>query len=295
MPRAHANGIELEYETFGRDEDPALLLVMGLGAQMILWDEELCGAFVDRGFRVIRFDNRDVGLSTRLDHLGVPNVPAALQAAATGAPFDAPYRLHDMAADAVGLLDALGVERAHVVGASMGGMIAQSLAIQHPERLHSLVSIMSTTGEPDLPGPTPEAMTVLLSPPPREREAYIEQNEKVWRVIGSPGFDADAERIRARAARVWERGLHPEGMARQLVAILASGSRKAALRDVRTPTLVVHGEADPLVPFAGGRDTADAIPGAELIAVPGMGHDLPPAFWPRLVDAVARNAERADI
>jgi pimeloyl-ACP methyl ester carboxylesterase len=292
MPRARANGIELEYESFGRREDPALLLVMGLGAQMLLWHEELCGALADRGFHVIRYDNRDVGRSTWLDDAGMPDVMAALLAAGSGGAIDAPYRLSDMAADAAGLLDALEVERAHVVGASMGGMIAQTLAIEHPARVRTLTSIMSTTGHRDLPPARPEAMALLVTPIPPDRESALERSVQVSRVIGSPAYPSDEAELRALAGRVYDRGVNPPGFARQLVAILASGSRREALAAVRTPTLVIHGEADPLVPFEGGRDTAEAVPGAELLAIPGMGHDLPRALWPTFVEAIVKHAAK---
>jgi pimeloyl-ACP methyl ester carboxylesterase len=292
MPRADVRGIELEYESFGRASDPTLLLVMGLGGQMLLWDEELCETFAARGHYVVRFDNRDVGLSTKLDAHGVPNVLAAMQSAASGAPVDAPYTLADMADDAAGLLDALEVERAHVMGASMGGMIAQTLAIRHGDRVRTLTSVMSTTGAPGLPGPKPEALPVLLTPAPTEREAFVAHNVSVWRTIGGPGFAFDEAAVRERAERLFERGVHPAGVARQLAAILASGSRRDALRGIRVPTLVIHGEDDPLVPFEGGRDTADAVPGAELIAVPGMGHDMPRDLWPTLVEAVVKHVAR---
>jgi pimeloyl-ACP methyl ester carboxylesterase len=293
MPRARADAIELEYDTFGDPSAPPIVLIMGLGAQMILWDEEFCAALAARGFFVVRFDNRDVGLSTKLDDAGVPNVFAAIQAASTGQGVDAPYTLNDMADDTVYLMEALDIERAHVVGASMGGMIAQTLAIRHPHRLLSLTSIMSTTGNPEVPPATPEAMRVLLTPVPSEREAYLERSLRTWRVIGSPGFPFDEDRVRARSARSFDRALHPAGVARQLVAIIASGNRKEALRDVDVPTLVIHGDADPLARIEGGRDTADAIPGAELLVIEGMGHDLPPGAWPRIIDAISDHAVKA--
>ncbi len=293
MPRVATNGLELEMESFGRESDPALLLVMGLGAQMILWDEAFCEALAGRGFRVIRFDNRDVGLSTRLSSAGMPNVMAALAAMASGQPVPAPYTLSDMADDTAGLLDALDIGAAHVVGASMGGMIAQTLAIRHPKRVRTLTSIMSTTGNPGLPQATPDAMRVLLTPAPSDRERLIEHTVEVWRVIGSPGFPFDEAMVRDRAARGFDRGVSPEGQARQLVAILASGNRKPALANVRIPALVIHGDADPLVPIAGGRDTAEAIPGAELLVIEGMGHDLPRQAWPRIVEAIGKHAARA--
>ncbi|HTY16638.1 MAG TPA: alpha/beta fold hydrolase [Myxococcota bacterium] len=292
MPRARANRIEIEYESIGDPEDPPLLLVMGLGAQMILWPDEFCEALADRGHHVVRFDNRDAGLSTRLDPAGLPDVMGALGAVAQGRPVDAPYRLSDMAADAAGLLDALDLPSAHVVGASMGGMIAQTLAIEHPARVRTLTSIMSTTGDPSLPQARPEAMAMLLTPPPTERAAAIEHGVRLWRTIGSPGFAFDEAEVRAMAGRTFDRGPSPAGTARQLVAILASGSRRDALAAVRAPTLVIHGAADPLIPVDAGRATAAAVPGAELLEIEGMGHDLPRALWPTLVDAIAKHAAR---
>jgi pimeloyl-ACP methyl ester carboxylesterase len=290
MPRAHANGIEIEYDSFGDPGAPAVLLIMGLGAQMILWDEAFCAALVERGFHVVRFDNRDVGLSTKLDHAGKPSVLAAMEAMRAGKPLDAPYLLADMADDAVALLDALGIERVHVVGASMGGMIAQTIAIRHPARVQSLTSIMSTTGDPDLPNPTPEAMRALLTPSPGERAAYIEHAVAAVRVLGSPGFPFDEKAVRSRAARSYDRSFHPAGFARQMVAVWASGSRTAALASVRVPALVIHGDADPLIPVAAGRATAAAIQGAALMVIEGMGHDLPRPVWDRIADAIARCA-----
>jgi pimeloyl-ACP methyl ester carboxylesterase len=293
MPRARVREIELEYETFGREGDPALLLIMGLGAQMIFWHDDFCGALVERGFRVVRFDNRDVGRSTWLDAAGMPDVMGVMAAVLQGRPVEAPYLLRDMAGDTAGLLEVLDIPAAHVVGASMGGMIAQTLAIEHPERVRSLTSIMSTTGSRDLPPARPEAMGALLTPIPTEREAAIERSVEIFRLIGSPGFPFDETEMRARAARAFDRGVNPAGVARQLVAILASGSRREALGSVRAPTLVIHGAADPLVPVEAGRDTAQAVPGAELLEIEGMGHDLPQALWPTFVDAIAKLVTRA--
>jgi pimeloyl-ACP methyl ester carboxylesterase len=260
VPRARANGIELAYETFGEAGAEPLLLVMGLASQMIGWTEAFCEALAARGHRVVRFDNRDVGLSTKLEGVEHDSVLDAMRAAADGKPIRAPYLLRDMAADAAGLLDALGLERAHVVGASMGGMIGQTLAIEFPERVQTLVSIMSTTGEPGLPPPRPEALRVLLAPPPITRDEVIARALSAWKVIGSPGFPFDEARIRERAERSYDRCHHPEGVKRQIVAVTASGSRKEALAGVRAPTLVIHGEDDPLVPVECGRATARAIP-----------------------------------
>ena len=294
MPRARlANGIELEYDAFGDPTNPPLLLIMGLGAQMILWEEDFCLQLAGAGFHVVRFDNRDVGMSTQLDDLGVPNVFEAMAAAFAGKPVEAPYTLDDMADDAVGLMDVLGIARAHVVGASMGGMIAQTLAIRHPERLLTMTSIMSTTGDVTLPQATPEAMRVLLTPPPADRDGNVARAVEAWKVIGSPKFPLDEGRMRALFGRAFDRGYHPAGVARQMTAIMASGDRTAKLRDVTVPSLVIHGDADPLVRIEGGRATAAAIPGAELVVIEGMGHDLPRGVWTEIVDAIGELVERA--
>ncbi len=293
MPRVRANGIEIEYDSFGSPSDPALLLVMGLGAQMILWDEEFCGGLASRGHRVIRFDNRDIGLSTKLEGRPCASPLEAMQAQLSGQPFQSAYTLAEMADDAAGLLDALGIAQADVAGASMGGMIVQTLALRHPGRVRTLTSIMSTTGARDLPPAKPEAMQVLLTPAPAERAANIERAVVASRAIGSPGFPFDEPRVRARAARAYDRSFYPEGMARQLVAILASGSRREALREVRAPSLVIHGKADPLVPVEGGLDTAKSIPGAELLLIEGMGHDLPAGAWPEIIGAISGHARKS--
>jgi pimeloyl-ACP methyl ester carboxylesterase len=222
----------------------------------------------------------------------VPNVFAALEAFATGVPFDTPYTLADMADDAHYVLEAVDIERAHVVGASMGGMIAQQLAMRHPSRVLTMTSIMSSTGNPELPPARPDALRVLMTPLPTERAAYIERSVSVWRVLSSPGFPFDEERIRTRAGRVFDRSYYPPGVARQLGAIFADGSRKERLRSVTTPTLVIHGDQDPLACVEGGIDTAEAIPGAELLIIEGMGHDLPPLAWPRIIDAISRHAAK---
>jgi pimeloyl-ACP methyl ester carboxylesterase len=294
MPIARVGDLDLCWEDFGDAEARPLLLIMGLASQMIHWDEELCRALADRGHRVIRFDNRDVGQSSTLAAHGMPDVLGAYRAAAAHEPVASAYTLADMAADAAGLLDALGIASAHVVGASMGGMIAQTMAIRHPARVRSLTSIMSTTGHPSLPPATPDATAALLAPVAHDRDAAIDRAAGIFRTIGSPGFPFDEAYVRARAARAFDRGHDPAGPARQLVAILASGHRRHALRDVTAPTLVVHGTDDPLVPVEGGIDTAQAVPGAELLLIDGMGHDLPHAVWPRLVDAISALTARAD-
>jgi pimeloyl-ACP methyl ester carboxylesterase len=288
--RARANGIELCFDTFGDSNSPPLLLIMGLASQMIAWHDEFCALLAARGYRVIRFDNRDIGLSTSLDSAGVPDIAAAMAAALHGQPVEVPYRLSDMGADAFGLLDALDIESAHVVGASMGGAIAQTMAIERPGRLRTLTSIMATSGAPGLPPPTPEAMAVLMKRPATTLEDYVTSYAQTWKVLRAGSFPQDEALDRERAERLYARGLNPPGVARQLAAILASGSRKAALGAVRVPALVIHGDADPLVPLACGVDTAQSIPGARLVVVEGMGHALPIAHWRRIIDAIAAHA-----
>jgi len=293
MPIARTNGVEIAYETFGPPDGRPLLLIMGLAAQMILWDDEFCAALAARGHRVIRFDNRDVGLSTKLDAAGMPDAAAAMQAALLGERIAAPYLLRDLAADAAGLLDALGIPAAHVVGASMGGMIAQTMAITYPARVLSLTSIMSTTGERSLPPARPEAAAVLVLPAPSDRAGNVERAVHIFRTIGSPGFPFDEARVRDLAGRSYDRCFSPAGAARQLVAILASGSRREALAAVTIPTLVIHGRDDPLIPLEAGLDTARAVPGAELLVIDGMGHDLPRGAWPEIVERIGALTGRA--
>jgi pimeloyl-ACP methyl ester carboxylesterase len=286
--RANVGAVELVYETIGDRSDPPLVLIMGLGMQLIHWDRELCELLAERGFRVIRFDNRDSGLSTKISG-PVPNVMRLM----AGLPTRVPYVLDDMATDTFRLLDHLGIERAHLVGASMGGMIAQTMAIRDPRRVLSLGSILSSTGDRRLGTPKLRVWSVLVRRAPREREAYIAYFMRVFRMIGSPAYPQTDERLRERAAATYDRCHHPAGTARQLAATLASGSRTPALRELDVPTVVIHGEADPLIPVRAGRATANAIPGAELITIPGMGHDLPKELWPTFAEAIAKNAERA--
>jgi pimeloyl-ACP methyl ester carboxylesterase len=289
------NDIEIVYDAFGDPGSPPILLIMGLGAQMIAWDEEFCVQLAAQGYWVIRFDNRDVGLSTKLDEAGVPDALEMMQAQAQGKAIQAPYTLREMADDAIGLLDALEIESAHIVGASMGGMIAQTVAIHYPERVSTLTSIMSTTGDPKLPPPKQEAMAVLVVPTPTDRESCIERSIQDQRVLSGPGYQFDEARARRHAERAFDRGVNPAGVARQLAAILASGSRKEALRSVSVPTLVIHGDADPLIPVEGGIDTANSVPGAELLIIEGMGHDLPPAVWPQVIETIAHHAAQKSI
>ena len=286
--RTTVGSVELVYETIGDPSDAPLLMVMGLGMQLIHWDRELCELLAERGFHVIRFDNRDTGLSTKIRG-PVPNVMRLM----AGMPAQVPYLLRDMAGDTFGLLDHLGIERAHVVGASMGGMIGQTLAIERPERVLSLASIMSTTGDRRVGTPKLRVWSLMMRRAPQERDAYVRYFVKVFRMIGSPAYRIDEERSRELAAATYDRSHYPAGTARQLAAILASGSRTAALRQLDVPTVVIHGESDPLVPLRAGVATARAIPEAELITIPGMGHDLPRELWPTFVDAIAKNADRA--
>jgi pimeloyl-ACP methyl ester carboxylesterase len=289
MAQAHVNGIDLCYETAGEPDDPALLLVMGLGAQLIDWPDGFVAELVARGFHVIRYDNRDAGRSSLLDDLGVPNVPAILG----GDPATVPYLLADLAADAAGLLQALGVERAHLVGVSMGGMVAQQFAIDHPGRTASLCSIMSTTGDRSVGRPTPQAASVLLRPAAASRAEAIAGGVAASRVTGSPGYPASQDELERKHAAKFDRGYRPQGTMRQYAAILASPDRTAGLHDVKVPTLVIHGADDPLITVSGGEATAAAVAGAELLVIPGMGHDLPRELWPQLADAIAGNAARA--
>jgi pimeloyl-ACP methyl ester carboxylesterase len=283
---ARVGEIELAYETFGERGDPAVLLIMGLGAQMIFWPSELCEALAEAGYFVIRFDNRDAGRSTVLDQ----HRPPDLRRVAAG-DLETPYLLQHMAADAVGLLDALGIERAHIVGASLGGMIAQRVAIDDPGRVLSLASIMSTTGDPDVGRPTAEAMAVLMTRAPTDRDGYIRTTLEARAVIGSQ--PPDRERVLDLAERSFDRGYHPDGTARQFAAIIASPDRTPELRELSVPTVVIHGAEDALIGISGAEATAAAIPGAELIVIEGMGHDLPVWALERIAAALERNFERA--
>jgi pimeloyl-ACP methyl ester carboxylesterase len=286
---ARIGDVELAYERFGDPGHPALLLVMGLATQMLGWRAELCEELARRGFHVIRYDNRDVGRSTKFSSHAPPTVAQLVRRDRKAAA----YTLADMADDGAGLLDHLGIDRAHVVGASMGGMIAQTIAIRHPERVLSLVSIMSNTGARWSGQPSLGVYGVLLKRAPRDRAGYVAHQLKVLEQIGSPGFPRDDDDVRRHAAMSWERGHDPAGVGRQLAAIIASGDRTAQLAGIHVPTLVVHGTKDRLVAPSGGRATAKAIPGARLLTIEGLGHDLPRGAWPQIIDGIVANAARA--
>ncbi len=290
IQRAKTGDIELAYETFGDPSDPPVLLVMGLATQMLGWPDDFCKGIADRGHFVVRFDNRDIGLSTHLHDAPQPDVMAAFM----GDTSSASYTLSDMARDTVGLLDELGLDSAHFVGASMGGMIAQTVAIEHPQRVRSLTSIMSTTGDRRVGEATQEATAALLAPPARTRDEAIERTVSTYRIIGSPGYEFDEAALRERAGRSFDRAYDPVGVGRQLVAILASGDRTPRLKELRVPTLVIHGANDALVGVSGGRATAAAIPDAELVVIDGMGHDLPASLWSQITERIAALVERAE-
>jgi pimeloyl-ACP methyl ester carboxylesterase len=283
-------GVRLCYETFGDPGDPAALLVMGLGVQMIGWREDFCRQLAERGFHVVRFDNRDAGRSTHFPELRAPSAGQLLRRSFAREQ----YTLSDMAEDTAGLLRELDLGPAHVIGVSMGGMIAQMLAAEHPEQVRTLTSIMSTTGSRLKGQPSLALYRFLLKRAPRERDAYIDHTAAIFKAIGSPGFEHDEQEVRALAAQSYDRDDDRNATGRQLAAILASGNRTAALKRVAVPTLVVHGASDRLVSPSGGRATASAIDGAQLVVIDGMGHDLPREVWPRLIDAIAEHAQRAD-
>jgi pimeloyl-ACP methyl ester carboxylesterase len=286
--QAAVNGISITYEDKGPRDAPVILLVMGLGGQLTLWPDEFVDALNERGFRTIRYDNRDVGLSTRFDAAGVPNVKWMVVKSMLGLPVRPAYTLADMAADGIALLDHLGIARAHVVGVSMGGMISQHIAARYPERVLSLTSVMSTSGNRRLPRAKKEAMQVLANRPMSgDKEALIAYSVNAARVIGSPGYPSAEDRLQRRVRADFDRGWYPQGVARQMAAIIADGDRRVLLKSVKAPTLVIHGEDDPLVPLPGGRDTAENIAGARLLTIPGMGHDLPLALVDTMAEAIA--------
>ena len=288
MPKATvAPGIELEYETFGDPSAEPLLLVMGLGTQLTGWPVPFCEAIAESGFHVVRFDNRDIGLSTQID-APVPDFGALLAGDASGVPYGIP----DMAADTVGLLDALGIGSAHIVGASMGGMIAQQVAIDFPDRVRSLCSIMSTTGSPAVGQPSPEALGLVLAPRPDGREAAIDRTQALFGIIGSPDFPTPPDEVRQRIGDAYDRAYAPEGTTRQIAAIASAPDRTADLGKVEVPATVIHGDQDKLVDVSGGYATAAAL-GIEPMILKGAGHDLPAQLWDVYVGAIVKNARRA--
>ena len=282
--------IEIAYNTLGKPTDPPVLLISGLGGQLIAWDDAFCQELVDRGMFVVRFDNRDVGLSSHLARGLFPNSTATT----AGAAQSAPYTLADMAADAAGVIDNLGLDSAHVVGISLGGMIAQILAIGHPERVRSLTSIMSTTGNDRVGQPTEAARALLLLPPVSTREDAMDRAVRVNRTLGSPAYRIDETELRDRAARAFDRAFDPQGVVRQLVAAIATPDRTEDLRRLDLPTLVIHGADDQLIDVSGGQATAEAIPGAEMVVIDGMGHDLPRPLWSTVAESIAGLVDRAE-
>ena len=297
MPHAKANGLDIYYESHGPESAEPILLIMGLGAQMSRWSPDFIEKLVEAGHRVIAFDNRDVGLSEKLDAAGAPNIHEVALALRDGRKPDVAYTLDEMAADAAELLKAIGVERAHIVGASMGGMIAQLVAADHPERTLSLTSIMSSTGNPDLPRATPEALARLNTPAPdptKDLEAFLDSAVEGAKVMASK-YPPDAAQVRAQALSDYRRCHYPVGFQRQYAGILASPDRRPKLRTITAPTVVIHGEDDPLVPLAGGRDTAENIPGAQLIVVPGVGHEMPLAVQGEFIAGILAAIERARV
>jgi len=287
---ASVNGIRIAFETFGRPSDRPLLLIMGLGSQMVQWDEDFCRRLAAKQYWVIRFDNRDIGLSTRFDRMRVPDPLKVGNAWLRGENPALPYTLLDMAEDARGLIEALGLESAHVVGESMGGMIAQLMAIHWPGHLRTLTSLMSTTGAPDLPPPKAEVLEILQRPLPTDRNRYVDAFAEAVAILNGPKVPVDGALVRKWAILSYDRGLNPAGVARQYAALMAAGDRTPDLKAVTVPTLVIHGDADPLLPVECGRATAEAIPTAKLRLIPGMGHALPPAVWDAVIGAIAAHA-----
>jgi len=291
--RVNVGAVELAYDLFGDIEHGRpLVLIMGIGAQRVLWDDELCAQFVGRGFCVVRFDHRDIGESSRLD-APAPHPGRALARRMLGVRVAAPYSLSDMAGDVAGLIDALGFGAAHIVGASLGGMVGQHLAIEHPARVRSLTSIMSSPGARRYL-PEPKALRALFRPLPTSAEEAGEQAAQTFRVIGGTAWPVDVDRLRRAGALAYQRGLSPHGFLRHFAAVMASGDRRSRLRDVQVPTLIIHGSRDPMFPLRAGRDLARLMPHATWLPIAGMGHDMPSPLWPTIVAAVTRHADRAD-
>ena len=287
---ARANGIDIAYQTFGDKDASPLILIMGLGSQMVLWDGEFCRKLAAGGYRVIRFDNRDIGLSTKLDWMQVPDTTAVAAALQRGEVPALPYTLEDMAADTAALLTALGYDKAHIVGESMGGMIGQIMAINPPERLLSLTSIMSSTGDPFLPPPSPEVLEILYTPFPTDHNGFVESFVRTFKVLSGAAMPLSEALARKWAEQSYKRGLNPAGVARQFAAIMAAGDRTEKLKSISIPTLVIHGDVDPLLPVECGLATATAIPGSRLKIIQEMGHALPEAVWPQIVAEITRHA-----
>jgi len=294
MPRINANSLAIEFETFGEPDAKPLLLVMGLGAQMIAWDENFCQQLADAGHFVIRYDNRDVGLSTYFDDHGVPDFKELAVELMTKGSVEVPYTLDDMAMDGISLLDELGIEQAHICGASLGGMIVQAMAINHGNRILSMTSIMSTTGNPDLPPAHPEAMEALTSERADDPQHAMNRAVEVSKIIGSTGFERDEERIRTKALESYDRAYYPDGVTRQMAAVMAHGDRRPGLNQLQLPCLVIHGDIDPLVPVTGAHDTHQNVPGAELMIIEGMGHDMPKGAWHQIVEGITSLTHQAN-
>ena len=288
MPNVTSNGIQIEYDTFGDISSPVLLLIMGGGSQMIYWEVEFCELLAKKGLYVIRFDNRDVGLSTKFEDAGIPDIMAAMK----GESISPAYTLEDMADDAVGLLDALGIEKAHICGASVGGMIAQVVSYRYSERVLSLISIMSSTGNPELPQIEPDILAEVYKTVPDEREAYIEHYVNMWRKLWSPGFPFEENRLRALMAESYDRSYYPQGMTRQSAAVIAHGYQKKSIASIKAPTLVIHGNKDPFMSLEGGKETAQLIQGAKILIIDGMGHDMPKEAWPAMIDAISNHTKQ---
>ncbi|MBT3626327.1 MAG: alpha/beta fold hydrolase [Gammaproteobacteria bacterium] len=294
MPRINANSLAIEFETFGEPDAKPLLLVMGLGAQMIAWDENFCQQLADAGHFVIRYDNRDVGLTTYFDEHGVPDFKELAMELMTNGSVEVPYTLDDMAMDGISLLDELGIEQAHICGASLGGMIVQTMAINHGDRILSMTSIMSTTGNPDLPPAHPEAMEALTSERVDDPQHAMNRAVEVSKIIGSTGFERDEERIRTKALESYDRAYYPDGVTRQMAAVMAHGDRRPGLNQLQLPCLVIHGDIDPLVPVSGAHDTHQNVPGAELMIIEGMGHDMPKGTWHQIVEGITSLTHQAN-
>jgi pimeloyl-ACP methyl ester carboxylesterase len=295
MSNVQANGITIEYEFFGKPADRPLILIMGLATQMIGWPDRFCEMLAKSGHFVIRFDNRDVGLSTKMEHLGIPNLNMFIDDFMAGNPVKPPYLLSDMAADTVGLMDTLNISKANVCGISMGGMIAQIMAVEYPQRMISLISMASSTSEMDLPDPTPEALQAMMSSPPMDREGYIDYSGQVHRAFAGGSDKYDEALQKEMSAQAYDRSFYPEGFPRQMAAMIASGGRRQALKSVIAPTLVIHGDADTLVPLEHGQDTANAIPGAKLKVVGNLGHgNAYPELWPEIVTGIADQTRQAE-